>query len=276
MDKIRVSTLDADIFQWFEISLSTLVISSRLNGMSHAVCGLTNLTSFEYVNRPGLFFGLSNTVVFDDWNSTCTKTHLTHLNLNCIELQAFPKISIFFPNLQFLSVSHNRIQFIENDAFDHASQLLNLDLSDNWFVRVPSAINRLSNLTWLNMCGNQIVSLEDTDLFGLVKLTTLILDNNHLVYVSANAFRNNPLEHIDFRRTELVHIPNALLALNNLSNNNYMLSVSFDESRIDCSCAQMSSLKSLKISFTFCGLCPRSLRHETIMDYIRKDFQHCP
>ena len=267
-----------DFFDSFKTSLTRLVISSSWhNGMPYAICGLSNLTSFAYINSPDMItYSHFDTAahVFDDWNSTCIKVNLTHLNLDNNNLPAFPALSGYFPNLNFLSVSHNKIQFIESNAFENTSQLISLDLSNNSFPRIPSAINKLSNLTWLNMSGNHIVSIEDADLAGLDKLNTLILAHNPLLYVTPDAFRNNPLERINFGWTNLVRIPKALLALNHLYSLSYRLTVSFDQNQMECSCTQMSVWKSLKLSYTFYGQCYQN--HLTIMEYIRNDFRSCP
>ena len=272
-------TSSNNFFDSFKTCLTRLYISdSYHSGMPYAICALSNLTSFAYVDSPDMItYSPSDTTahLFYNWNSTCIKIQLTHLHLDNNNLPAFPAISNYFPNLQFLSVSHNRIQIIESNAFENVSQLTSLDLSNNSFPRIPSAINKLSNLAWLNMSSNQILSIEGTDLAGLVKLKTLILDHNPILYVTPDAFRNNSLERIYLRWTKLVRIPNALLALalNPLYSVNYRLSVSFDQTQIECSCSQMSFLKSLNFSYTFYGRCYQN--GLTIMEYIKNKFPLC-
>ena len=272
-----------NIFDGFKTSFTRLDISDSYHGrMPYAICTLPNLTSWAYVNSPdSISYHKSDTAtyLFSNWNSTCIKLHLTHLNLDNNNLTAFPVLSNYFPNLQYLSVSHNNIQLIESDTFENASRLTSLDLSNNSFFRIPSTINTLSNLAWLNMSENKIVSIEDADLVGLFKMKTLILDYNPLLYVTPQAFKNNPLQRISFRGTKLVRFPNALVALNPLYNLNYRLTVSFDQTAIECSCAETSVLKALSLSYiTFNGKCynPFPYNGRPIMDFISNQLHKCP
>ena len=269
------TSFPTDIFSSFETSLIKLVIRSpRFEyDIPQTICLLGNLTVFDFVNtRAFLMRDDPSVAAFGTWNSTCHMSHLTHLNLDNNNLFKFPNISSHFPNLYSIHASLNKIQFIENEALDHVPSVAILDLSDNRFVRIPPAVRKLSNLTYLNMSGNDIVSIEDDDLKGLVKITSLLFSRNPLHYISSNAFHNFAIEYIDLSSTALFKVPIMLLSMPALR------SVSMERTNIRCSCSELGYLRNLNMNnLTIVGWCWRGFSSERyLMDYIRTELPKCP
>ncbi|HMT02250.1 MAG TPA: leucine-rich repeat domain-containing protein, partial [Burkholderiales bacterium] len=63
-----------------------------------------------------------------------------------------------------------------------------LDLSGLQLTTLPPCINGLTNLTKLNLLGNQITTIAANAFNGLTNLTELNLSGNKITTIAANAF----------------------------------------------------------------------------------------
>uniref|UniRef100_A0A2L2YLK1 Insulin-like growth factor-binding protein complex acid labile subunit n=1 Tax=Parasteatoda tepidariorum TaxID=114398 RepID=A0A2L2YLK1_PARTP len=96
-----------------------------------------------------------------------------------------------------LEVSYNKIEDIDGDVFDTLGEsLVTLNLEGNNLKNVPSAINKLSKLQYLNLANNQITVLPANAFSGLPGVKELRLDGNKINKIFPGAF-NNILRSLD-------------------------------------------------------------------------------
>jgi Leucine-rich repeat (LRR) protein len=90
-----------------------------------------------------------------------------------------------------LSLAHNRIEKIEDDAFSGIHDtLMSLDLEDNKLTSVPYELARLTNLTLLYLSRNKIDKVDAGVLQNACRhLEVLDLNHNNLTNVPADEMR---------------------------------------------------------------------------------------
>ncbi|KEG12476.1 putative leucine-rich repeat protein (LRRP) [Trypanosoma grayi] len=94
-------------------------------------------------------------------------------------------------NLVALNLSHNRLgQCAVGNALQHLDSLRSLSLESNHITDVAALGLKLSRLKFLNLKGNEIVSIEQS-LHGLTDLRELLLDNNKLRSLGPDCFSSN-------------------------------------------------------------------------------------
>lgn len=81
------------------------------------------------------------------------------LSIKGNKLQKFPTAVSDSYTLETLDLSENKINLIEDDAFDLLEDLIELDLSFNELTYLPTSIGKLKKLKRLNLSGNKISSL---------------------------------------------------------------------------------------------------------------------
>ena len=88
--------------------------------------------------------------------------------------------------IQVLKLSKNKLIEIAEHAFDDLTRLIELDLSDNQLIKVPSA----ANLKYLNVDQNLITSLNNQSFSGLKYLERLDMSYSPaLKSIGANTFK---------------------------------------------------------------------------------------
>ncbi|XP_033014656.1 toll-like receptor 13 [Lacerta agilis] len=123
-------------------------------------------------------------------------TDLRTLNLSCNSLVNLSKYAFLgLPNLTFLILHHNRLSKIQEDTFSPFQNLLALQLHFNKlenFEEVVLSLVRLTSLKVLNLCNNNLTSLESEPRLP-TSLSTLLLCNNslHKVDVKEPEFLRN-------------------------------------------------------------------------------------
>lgn len=95
-------------------------------------------------------------------------------------------------NLTELSLSHNRISYIDPNAFSFTKSLLSLDLSNNDISELrEGTFDGLHSLHYLSLESNKLVSLSAKDAFrGLIQLEVLYLGGNDLSDIGSDFFTN--------------------------------------------------------------------------------------
>ncbi|CAL1674625.1 unnamed protein product [Lasius platythorax] len=133
-------------------------------------------------------------------------------------------------NLHYLSISGNKIDFIESDAFEDTNKLVYLNLSTNNINYLhPETFEKLQSLRSLDLSFNKledvpqissktinILSLNCNNIKSLIsnafgqmpKLTKLLLGGNRIVEINVKAFAQlSLLEILDLSRNELNFLP---------------------------------------------------------------------
>ena len=263
---IKFPMVHSTVFHSFENSLTSLEMShANFESIPAAVCKLKYLTSFKSDYSPNL--SRYNSSIFDECNHMMT--NVTSLKLRNDKLTTIPQLALIFPKLENLDIQLNEFHFIESRAIAGLTSLTYFNLGFNHFTHIPFAVNKAFNVQSLWVDGNQIETVEELDLFRLHNLTTLLLYRNPIVYLSPFAFTHNPLlNHIDMRFTNLMHIPKALLGLNNLR------SVSLNAKPIECSCHDMSYLKSWNVTSINVDVTCSS--GKSVKTYLTTDLPKCP
>ena len=237
---IQLPLLHSTVFHSFENSLTSLEMSyANFESIPATVCRLKSLNSFTSNYSPNL--SKYNASIFDE----CTHRMITvtSLTLQYNQLTVFPKLATVFPNLQTLDLSNNLLHLIESTSLMGLSALTTLQINNNQFNGIPSAINRARSLHALYINSNQIDTVEDFDLQLLHKLTHIELYGNPLVYLSPLAFTHAPLlTSVNLDNTKLGHIPRAILGLKRMQ---YLYLRNWP---IECSCNAMSYLKTWNVS----------------------------
>ena len=265
INDIFFPSLNASTFDNFPTSLRSLRIShTNFESVPSQICGVSNMYLLSLNYSPML--RKHNASIFDDCSNNMTS--LTQLELGFNNLSTFPSLSLF-PYLDYLCIDHNDIKFIQSHITPYNSTLTILSMSYNSLSKIPSAINRLTNLRSLYLSYNQISTVEDLDLVGLQKLTSISLDGNPIRYISHSAFQNNPLlDYIRLSHTPLVAIPEAVMGLKHLSQ------INLSASEIVCSCSTMTYFKSFNVTYiTIIGSCKSG---EDLRNFLVTTLPSCP
>lgn len=99
------------------------------------------------------------------------------INLKGNKLQKFPVALSDAVTLEKLDLSENKINSIDDEAFDKLENLIELDLSFNELQYLPTSIGKLRNLKKLNLSGNKI-SFLPREFENLTSLEYLDFDGN--------------------------------------------------------------------------------------------------
>lgn len=122
-----------------------------------------------------------------------------------------------------LYLSHGEFS-VFNPKIVHMKDLKQLDISDNVIAVIPSSINKLSKLEFLNVSKNKII--EFPDISGITKLDTLLIKENKLKTLPKGIEKLQELTWIDASFNQLSFLPDlknmkklksALLRNNNLT-----------------------------------------------------------
>lgn len=134
--------------------------------------------------------GNVQTINTDDFTDAKNLRHLTLNNqLECISSRVF----MYASNLSSITLSRNRINRIEDNAFDGLFVLEQLTLSKNQLISLSRlTFTGLTKLNYLNLRDNDIDHVEDGT-FDLPNLSELILSKNRLKILSDKIFNGAPL-----------------------------------------------------------------------------------
>ncbi|GFR84271.1 leucine-rich repeat-containing protein 15 [Elysia marginata] len=122
-------------------------------------------------------------------------------------------------SLRTLKMSHCGLRSLSDSSLAGLSSLESLDLSNNWFTKIPGAIKSLPGLKTLSLFHCYIKKLADFSFSGMTQLKSLHLSSNHLAEIEPFAFTGpeNSLDHLRMARCRLTQVPtNALKLLQKL------------------------------------------------------------
>ncbi len=159
--------------------------------------------------------------------SLITMTSLTslHLEMNNFEYE-FPPLPTNLNKLKSLTSLNlhqcNLVGTIDNNFFDNLGSLTSLDLSENHLYKLPDSFSKLTNLTDLNLSGNNFSDIIHT-LPSLLptSLIKLNLHGNSIERLPEGAFQNlESLTSLDLSKNRLTDLPNDFGIITRLSHLN--------------------------------------------------------
>ena len=116
--------------------------------MPSEICSLTSLRQLHLYNSTRLYANYTNGTTKPDECLRSLKLLVLKMDFNSPSM--FPDLVKCFPNLDTLDLTYNALEFIKNDSFQINSFLTDLDLSNNRFKGIPTAIKSLMNLRALS------------------------------------------------------------------------------------------------------------------------------
>ena len=245
MENNMIQQIPANAFHGFGNSLKVLFLSrNNLTEVSEAFRQLTNLMTLVLDSNPlgnaGFHGGIFDSI----------KHSLINLSLNNVGLTRIPDPVKYLPNVKSLNMADNALQYIPVEDVAHIAGVQYLNLERCGLSRVPSAIQAMKNLTVLRIDGNDIRTLERSDLYGLNHLTDLSLTNSSLMYISTDVFTETPaLTSIYLSNNNLKSMPNSFIELKAKT-----VAVYLDGNTVECTC-RLKWLLNLNTTFTFVGKC---------------------
>ncbi|XP_003743559.1 insulin-like growth factor-binding protein complex acid labile subunit [Galendromus occidentalis] len=139
-----------------------------------------------------LFMGLKNLISLflvdcnikqldDDVFSTLPKLDQLYLGKNALKEFRF----ILSTNVSNLNLDDNNLTALDEELFKELAgrRLRSLNLNDNGFSDVPTALQHLSQLGSLSLSGNHISKLNWSAFDGMRKLRSLNLEHNELILI---------------------------------------------------------------------------------------------
>lgn len=241
-------------------TLETLHISmSKLDRIPSAVCHLNVLKTFRYISNPN-----TTSPVFEPCDHAMSSVRKLYLYNN--SLHTFPDVLKTFTTISELDASRNFIRTIDAGLIQNGHPLTSINLYDNEFRRIPSALRRFQGLQAISIQNNEITSIGDFDLFNLTRLNYLYMDYNPLEYVSDDAFRSQTyFRRLGLSHTNLHDIPRAVTSVPHIKDLNLA------GSPIVCSC-DMSYISNVTID-RISGSCTGS--EEAIIYFVRSVLPLC-
>lgn len=116
--------------------------------------------------------------------SNLPKLDALHLGKNALKEFGF----ILNTNVSQLNLDDNNLTALDEELFKELAgrRLRSLNLNDNGFSDVPTALRHLHELGSLSLSGNHISKLNWSALNGMRKLRSLSLDHNELITIEGH------------------------------------------------------------------------------------------
>ncbi|XP_035689850.1 leucine-rich repeat-containing protein 4-like [Branchiostoma floridae] len=211
-----------------DISVSNNLLQSipeRLDVITHA--RILDISNNPIQSLPGgrfaslnslLKLDISNISVIQDGGlapDALTGLHsLVELRVENNELNKVPSQALSaVKQIQILSLSHNKIETLDENDFVSVSNVSNLQLANNMLAKVPEkALRPFTNLTQLDLSGNPLVHISDWSFGNSTTLSSLRLSNAKLSVIDPAAFHDLKGVHsIDVTNNNLTWLPGDLL-----------------------------------------------------------------
>lgn len=180
-----------------------------------------------------------------DW---AIRIYLYNNRLTTIPANAFKNLSSVNVTDVWIVLFNNRLHCIDSESFSGLENTLtSLDLGSNSLTSLPVALLRLSRLKYLNFDRNPLVTLDATIVSKVgLTLQSFYISVDHLpVFPNELHYLRNLTSlaiHTNSAGTNLDHIPQIVTRLPHLK---YL---DFGGHRFNCSCTEMSYLKSWNIT----------------------------
>jgi Leucine-rich repeat (LRR) protein len=127
-------------------------------------------------------------------------------------LTAIPEEIKYLTNLEYLSLSQNKITMIPEHIFDHLTNLKSLYLYNNKITAIPEHIfDQLINLKQLYLNNNKITSIPEHLFDSLTNLKHLSLSDNEITAIPEHLFDSlTNLKYLSLSDNEITAIPEHL------------------------------------------------------------------
>ncbi|KAF9422341.1 hypothetical protein HW555_001931 [Spodoptera exigua] len=251
----RLTDINSSLFRFTE--LKTLTLSgNRIKELK--ISDFEKLTKLEYLDLS------SNSIKTIDYDVFRNMALLANLDLSNNVLENLNQDS--FENLQSLTsidLSRNKLRQLPKDLFKNRS-IYNFSVSDNFIEgSLTKGTFEGVNVSTLDLSFQELATVEDYAFNQMVKLETLMLNNNGIYSLSNLCFRtltnllsldlsNNKISSIDFDKTDLTLLDSLFLKNNRLvqikhENFQHLISLQFlDLSGNSISQLDSNSFKSLR------------------------------
>ncbi|CAL1674628.1 unnamed protein product [Lasius platythorax] len=208
-------------------SLSSLAFNKQVNFLALNLDNnnLRHVKKYNYSRNSSDSYNPHN-----QYNQHYQFVHDPYNQYNLKNPQYFGLVMAGLENLHYLSISGNKIDFIESNAFENTTKLVYLNLSTNNISYLhPKIFEKLQSLRSLNLSLNKledvpqissetinILSLNCNNIKSLIsnafvqmpKLTKLLLGGNQIVEINIKAFAQpSLLEILDLSRNKLSFLP---------------------------------------------------------------------
>ena len=244
--------------------------NTGLHGIPAAIC---DLKSLRHLNVSGNHMRNSRHLV-----PSCPTPLLEVVSVyfDNNSLTSFPDIFSIFPNITRLYITNNpRLTTITSDKIPKGIHVNTkyIYLNGNGFTTIPSALEKLTQLTHMELNNNHITSISRVLRFQ--NLSSLSLRNNPINNISPSAFVNTSgLYRLDLANTGLTTIPHALSGLGE----NWR--VDLQENPIRCKCAlkwaknlYKAAMSWVDTSRIYDGNCYGS--NWRLLSYMRRNITQC-
>ena len=130
-------------------------------------------------------------------------------------------VFFFLSDLHYLSLVHNSILFLEENAFQGLTSLVELDLSNNSLLDISyhkTIFSDLISLKILNLAFNHLTTIKEGTFDQLLKLEELYLNRNNMRSIQTGAFPAlNSLNILTLNNNKLSNVhPQIFRLLSNL------------------------------------------------------------
>ncbi|CAH0602475.1 unnamed protein product [Chrysodeixis includens] len=163
-------------------------------------------------------------------------------------------------NLRQLRITRSNI-VLQSDAFINTPPFKFLELSSDKITYIPdSAFNGLSELTTLNIWGNNFSDVGENAFKGLYSLEEINLNTNHMKAIDEKAFAHTPrLKTVQFMGNVIEEIPTGLFkGQGNLEN--ITIKLNFVPLTLQSQCfSNLTSLKNLILQQSYIRALPKDL-----------------
>ncbi|XP_055597935.1 chaoptin [Uranotaenia lowii] len=207
-------TLKRNIFNNLNVFKELKLHNNQINDFPHIA--LSNVSTLETLSLS------SNQLTSVDFFKLNGLPNLRRLDLqdNTISsLSGFNTITL--PHLDMLDLSGNLLLALPQNFFKHSISLQRIDLSSNRFSQIPNAAlseSSLARLAWLNLTGNPLQRISDSDQRRYPHLKELHISQTNLTILTSQDFGIYPeLQRLYLVQNRINRVsPSAFNALANL------------------------------------------------------------
>ena len=247
---------------------SLVIVNSSLSSVPAAICDLRSMYDFQFIHNTNL-----NESGMIMPNCMTPLTNVTSAKFDGNDLTEFPDVFQIFPSLHSLYIVDNpNLTSINAGVIPNNSTITNLYLYNNDLHSVPAELKLLQGLRYLDIHGNKISILIETDVAGLHELLLLNLNDNPLFGIEISALQNlTKLLSLSLDNTDITEIPEAINGSVSLH------TVSIKKDKINCSCETLKWIKDWQNlnSLIIAGTCDSPNHGEKIADYLNYQLPNC-